>query len=404
MLDHLFCFGLANGLTLEGDPLTATEAAMWQMFANLFTNRQTLRRSVPHIHVIAAQEAPQSTPTLPAHGQAYESSPYVYAAVNRIAEACALVPLRLYQETPDGTRQQIARHPFLDLLRNPNPILSQFELFEQTVGMLELTGNAYWYIAGDAQGLPSEIWTLRPDRVSIVPDAERYIKGYLYEADGQHIALEPVEVIHFKRWHPSNDYYGLSALAAARMAVQADRAMAQWNANTFGRDYGVPAGIVAIKDNITDRDFERLKHEWRSSYGSGQRRTAFLRGGQMEWINIGLNHAELDFLNGRKANREEILTIFGVPLGILSENATEANATVAERVFIERTLYPKLVRLAQRITQELLPFYGAGLIAEFEDIRPTDARLRLDEISTARGILTVDEIRQRYYQLPPLER
>jgi HK97 family phage portal protein len=375
---------------------------MWQMFANLFTNRQTLRRSVPHIHVIAGQEAPQSTPLWPQQGQAYENSAYVYAAVNRIAEACALVPLRLYEEQPDGTRRHLQRHPFLDLLRNPNPTLSQFELFEQTVGTLELTGNAYWYIAGDADGRPHEIWTLRPDRVSIVPDAQRYIKGYLYEADGQHIALEPVEVIHFKRWHPSNDYYGLSALAAARMAVQADRAMAQWNANTFGRDYGVPAGILTIKDNIPDRDFERLKHEWRSSYGSGQRRTAFLRGGQMEWVNIGLSHTDLDFLNGRRANREEILTIFGVPLGILSENATEANATVAERIFIERTLYPKLVRLAQRITQELLPFYGAGLVAEFEDIRPTDARLRLDEIETARGILTVDEIRQRYYQLPPL--
>jgi HK97 family phage portal protein len=375
---------------------------MWQMFANLFTNRQTLRRSVPHIHVIAGQEAPQSTPLWPQQGQAYENSAYVYAAVNRIAEACALVPLRLYEEQPDGTRRHLQRHPFLDLLRNPNPTLSQFELFEQTVGTLELTGNAYWYIAGDADGRPHEIWTLRPDRVSIVPDAQRYIKGYLYEAGGQHIALEPVEVIHFKRWHPSNDYYGLSALAAARMAVQADRAMAQWNANTFGRDYGVPAGILTIKDNIPDRDFERLKHEWRSSYGSGQRRTAFLRGGQMEWVNIGLSHTDLDFLNGRRANREEILTIFGVPLGILSENATEANATVAERIFIERTLYPKLVRLAQRITQELLPFYGAGLVAEFEDIRPTDARLRLDEIETARGILTVDEIRQRYYQLPPL--
>jgi HK97 family phage portal protein len=375
---------------------------MWQMFANLFTNRQTLRRSVPHIHVIAGQEVPQSTPFWPQQGQAYENSAYVYAAVNRIAEACALVPLHLYEEQPDGARRRLQRHPFLDLLRSPNPTLSQFELFEQTVGMLELTGNAYWYIAGDANGRPHEIWTLRPDRVSIVPDAQRYIKGYLYEADGQHIALEPVEVIHFKRWHPSNGYYGLSALAAARMAVQADRAMAQWNANTFGRDYGVPAGILTIKDNIPDRDFERLKHEWRSSYGSGQRRTAFLRGGQMEWVNIGLSHTDLDFLNGRRANREEILTIFGVPLGILSENATEANATVAERIFVERTLYPKLVRLAQRITQELLPFYGAGLVAEFEDIRPTDARLRLDEIETARGILTVDEIRQRYYQLPPL--
>jgi HK97 family phage portal protein len=322
----------------------------------------------------------------------------VYVAVNRIAEACALVPLRLYRQQPQG-RVRVDQHPFLALLDNPNPSISRFELLEQTVGMLELTGNAYWFIAGDAQGLPCEIWPLRPDRVTIVPDPQRMVKGYLYELDGRQIALEPVEVVHFKRWNPNSDYYGLSALAAARMAIQSDRAMAQWNANTFGRDMGIPAGIVSIREPIPDSDFERLKHEWRSSYGSGQRRTAFLRGAQIEWVNVGLNHTDLDFLRGRQANRDEILHIFGVPVGMLSENATEANATVAERLFIERTLYPKLVRLAQRITQELLPFYGEGWVAEFDDIRPTDAHLRLQEIAAARGILSVDEIRARFYGL-----
>lgn len=374
---------------------------MWNLFANLFTNRQTLRRTVPPIGAAAAYEGLSSLPEQMRHGQQYEGAPYVYIAINRIAEACALVPMTLYAHQGEA-RVAVPQHPFLRLLQSPNPTLSQFELFEQTIGWIELTGNAYWYVAGDAAGLPHELWVLRPDRITIVPDDTRAIRGFLYEVNGQQIPLETVEVIHFKRWHPNNDYYGLSALSAARVALQADRAMSQWNANTFGRDFGVPAGIVNIRENIPDRDFERLKQEWRSTYGSGQRRTAFLRGGQMEWVNIGLSHTDLDFLAGRRSNREEVLNIFGVPLGILSENATEANATVAERLFIERTLYPKLVRVAQRITQELLPFYGAGLVAEFADIRPTDASLRLSEIETARAVLSINEIRQRYYQLAPM--
>jgi phage portal protein BeeE len=93
-----------------------------------------------------------------------------------------------------------------------------------------------------------------------------------------------------------------------------------------------------------------------------------------------LSHHERDFLKGREAHRDEILNIFGIPIGLLSENATEANATVAERQFIERTLWPKLVRIAQKIAQELLPFWGGTHIAEFEDIRPTDTQARLEEI------------------------
>ncbi|MCA9913519.1 MAG: phage portal protein, partial [Anaerolineae bacterium] len=241
----------------------------------------------------------------------------------------------------------------------------------------------------------------RPDRVSIVPDPAHYVRGYVYEVDGKQIPLEAVEVVHFKRWHPTNDYYGLSALEAARMAIETDRAMSRWNQNTFGSENGVPAGIVNITDFVSDGDFERIKREWRSSYGGAQRKTAFLRGGTVQWQNIGLSHTELDFLKGRLAHRDEILNIFGIPVGLVSENATEANATVAERQFIERTLWPKLVRLAQKITQEMLPFYPGTHIAEFEDIRPTDVQARLDEIRTAQSVLSINEIRQKYYDLPP---
>ena len=110
----------------------------------------------------------------------------------------------------------------------------------------------------------------------------------------------------------------------------------------------------------------------------------------------------MDFLNARRFNREEIFQIFGIPVGMFSENATEANALVGERVFIERTLWPKLVRIAEKITTDLLPFYGVGLAGQFDDIRPQDKSQMLEEIRVAQGVLSVDEIRARYFQLGPV--
>lgn len=367
-------------------------------------SRNLQRLAVPHVQAVAAHNAYlwPNLEDVAAQSRVYQGSPWVYVAVNRIAEAAALVPLEVLRL--DGERRvEVERHPLERLLDAPNPYLSRFELFEQTIGMLELTGNAYWFLAGDAAGVPVEIWPLRPDRVSIVPDEQRYVRGYVYEIDGKRIPLEAVEVVHFKRWHPSNDYYGLSALEAARLAVLTDRAMSEWNRNTFGQDNGVPAGIVNIKETVSDADFERIKREWRSSYGGPQRRTAFLRGGNIEWHDIGLSHSELDFLQGRQANRDEILNIFGVPVGLVSENATEANAKVAERMFVERTLWPKLVRIAQKITQDLLPFWPGMHVAEFADIRPTDVQARLEEIRAASSVMSINEIRERYYGLPPVE-
>jgi HK97 family phage portal protein len=373
---------------------------MFNWFANRFSRKAGLRRA-PHLEAVARHNS-YLWPNLAgaaAQSQLYQQSPWVYIAVNRIAEAVALVPLRVMRL--EGERRvEVERHPLETLLDAPNPFLSRFELFEQTAALLELTGNAYWFLAGDASGVPAEIWPLRPDRVSIVPDPARHIKGYVYEIDGVRIPLDPVEVVHFKRWHPSNDYYGLSALEAARLAVSSDQAMAEWNRSTFGQDNGVPAGIVTVKEFVPDSDFDRIKREWRQSYGGPQRRTAFLRGDNVSWQNIGLNHHELDFLKGRQAHRDEILNTFGLPVGLISENATEANAQVAERLFIERTLWPKLTRLSQKITQDLLPFWPGLYVAEFEDIRPTDMQARMDEVRTAYLVLSINEIRARYYQLP----
>jgi HK97 family phage portal protein len=194
-----------------------------------------LRKKAPHIEAVAAHHFPMGSDTVmtQAHGGVYQQSPAVYMAVNRIAEAGALVPLNVYRQMGEQ-RIAVQNHPLERLLNAPNPYTSRFELFEQTLGMLELMGNAYWLLVGDARGVPAEIWTLRPDRVTIIPDPEHYVRGYLYEVDGKQIPLEAVEVVHFKRWHPANDYYGLSALEAARVTLHTDKAMAQWNFNTFG--------------------------------------------------------------------------------------------------------------------------------------------------------------------------
>lgn len=343
-------------------------------------------------------------PTIPARTprpDAYTRSSWVYVAVNRIAEAAALVPLSVYRMDGEN-RVPIANHPLERLLQQPNPTLSGFDLIEQTVGALELTGNAYWFLAGDGDGVPLEIWPLRPDRVAIVPDGKHGVNGYVYTVDGVQMPLKPLEVVHFRRWHPLSDHYGLSPLAAGGLAVETDTAMAAWNRNTFHHDHAVPAGIVTLPENTPQVDFERVQQEWRATYGGIQRRTAFIRAGSATWQSITPTHADLQFLNGREANRDEILSVFGVPIGLVSDNATEANAKVAERTFIERTLYPKLVRLAAKISSDLAPFYGDNLRVAFDDIRPTDHSARVDDIRAAYPVLSINEIRARYYDLPPV--
>jgi HK97 family phage portal protein len=326
----------------------------------------------------------------------YLRSSWVYVAVTRIAEAAALVPYQVFAVDGEAKIAQ-DNHPLERLLRDPNPFASQFELLEATFGFLELTGNAFWFLAGRPGGIPEEVWLLRPDRVRIVPDTRRFVGGYVYTVDGVDVPLAADEVVHFKRWHPRSDYYGLSALEAAAIASQTDRAMAAWNRNFFSKEKAVPAGIVTIKNMVDDASYERIIREFRETYGGAERRTAFIRGGDITWEDIGLSQKETDFLQARQLNKEEIFHIFGIPPGLLDKNSTQANATVARDTFLSDTIWPKLVRFAQKLSQQLAPFYGPNLLVEAQEIRDTSADVA--ELQAAGPYLTINEIRQRYLHM-----
>ncbi len=353
---------------------------------------------MPIVRVIAAHNEP-AWPRLDVYEQQadeYLRSSWVYVAVTRIAEAAALVPYQVFA-TDGEARIAQNNHPLEQLLRDPNPFVSQFELLEATFGFLELTGNAYWFLAGQPGGVPEELWLLRPDRVRIVPDQQRFVGGYVYTVDGVDVPLAADEVVHFKRWHPRNDYYGLSALEAAAIASQTDRAMAAWNRNFFSKEKAVPAGIVNIKNMVDDASYERIIREFRETYGGTDRRTAFIRGGDITWSDIGLSQKETDFLEARQLNKQEVFHIFGIPAGLYDKNATQANATVARETFLSDTIWPKLVRFSQKLTQQLAPFYGPNLLVQPQEIRDTSADVA--EVQAASSYLTVNEVRQRYFHV-----
>ena len=192
---------------------------MFQWLFDRFPRSERLRRHAPHLEALALHGPFQPAPTIANDALVYQQAPWIYLAINRIAEAAALVPLEV-RRLQAGREELDGAHPLLALLAAPNPTLSRFELMEQTVGMLELTGNAYWLLLGDAGGAPREIWPLSPRHVRIVPHPQRHIAGYLYELGGETLALDAREVVHFKRWHPGDTLYGLSPVAAARQAIR----------------------------------------------------------------------------------------------------------------------------------------------------------------------------------------
>ena len=112
-------------------------------------------------------------------------NPVVYRAVRMIAEAAASVPLRLFEG-----EAEIAAHPLLDLLAQPNAAACGPDLLEDWYGYL-IAGNAYME-AVSVGGAVRELHVLRPDRMKVVAGGDGWPEAYEYTANRRHaLPLRP---------------------------------------------------------------------------------------------------------------------------------------------------------------------------------------------------------------------
>lgn len=333
---------------------------------------------------------------------------WVYSAVSLTSRTAATSELNVKQRA--GKKAvDVDNHPFELLLEKPNPLQSRFEFLEALFGFRKLAGNAYvWLNRTGPDKEPVEMWIIPPQRIRPVPDSRMYLRGYLYmpEDGGKEIPLETWEVCHFKQWHSTNSFVGLSPIEALSQGVKGELAMQEWNTNYFAKDHAKPQGALAYADSINNDDWETMKQDINDSHGGTQRRVMMLRGvgaGGVQWLQMGLSQKDMEFLNGRTFNKEEIYAIFAPGLAsMLAVNATEASANAGERTLMKFATYPDMKAVAEKMTNDILPAYGPDLFAEFEDVRVADRALELQEQQTYSAVHTVDEVRAEFYEDGPL--
>lgn len=113
----------------------------------------------------------------------FGQNPVAYRCVRMITEAAAATPLAVFA---DGVRSD--DHPLAALLARPNPEQSGVEWLEGVYGALQTAGNAYVEASGD--GPPEELWSLRPDRMTVWLGGR--FEGVRIEADLDAVpALQP---------------------------------------------------------------------------------------------------------------------------------------------------------------------------------------------------------------------
>jgi HK97 family phage portal protein len=297
----------------------------------------------------------------------------VHRSIKLVAENVAAAPMILYEgEHPLST------HPLLDLLSRPNPREDRVTLIESVAASLLIAGNAYIEgvsVAGEdaKEDAPQvrELYALRADRMRVVPGPDGWPRAYEYSVGSESVRFEQTgavpPILHLKFFHPLDDYYGLSSLEAAAVAVDVHNAAASWNKALLDNAarpsgalvYSGPEGAV-----LSDNQFERIKRELEANYQGARNagRPLLLEGG-LDWKAMSLSPKDMDFMEAKHAAAREIALAFGVPpmlLAIPGDN-TYSNYQEANRTFFRQTVLPLAGRIACALSHWLAPAFGENL-------------------------------------------
>jgi len=306
--------------------------------------------------------------------EGYRKNVITHRAVRLLSESAASVPLILFRGD-----QRLNSHPLLDLLARPNPSQGRAVFFESAYAYLNIAGNSYLELVTGGDGLPAELYTLRPDRMTVVPGPSGWPKAYIYRVGGKehHFTVDQVSgqspVLHLKTFHPTDDYYGMSPLEAAAYSIDVHNAASGWNKALLDNS-ARPSGALVFEPKegnaaLSEEQFSRLKDEMEENFqGTRNARRPLLLEGGLKWQQMAFSPADMDFINAKHVSAREIALAFGVPpmmMSIPGDN-TYSNYREANRALWRTTLLPMMDKMMSSLNHWLTPYFGSDLRLEYD--------------------------------------
>lgn len=341
---------------------------------------------------------------------------WIYSAVSLIAKAVSNINLHLYKKKVGRNGKlevvEIYEHEALNLLYSVNDFQTKETFLEITQTYLDITGEAVWALLRDSKGKPVEIWPLRPDWVSVIPSKEEYIGGYEYRPMGLNIASQSVkfernDIVFFKYPNPVNPYRGKGAVQAGAMQIDIDMFSDDWN-RTFFYNSALPYIFFTSDKAISPESIDRFMEKWRSKFEGrfNSHKVAFLGGGFKPDV-VGGNLKDLDFLEGKKYIRDELLSLFHISkanIGIV-EDVNRANQEATDVRFSKMAVKPRMISLISHLNEFYLRNWAdEDLFFDYDDPTPEDVdlKLRVYDNGLKNGWMTINEVRDNE-NLPPVE-
>lgn len=276
--------------------------------------------------------------------EGYLGSTYVYKAIDWQSKI-STVRLDLFRYINQDEKEVIAEHPLKALIDRPNPVMSWSTFLTRLVQFRAVSGNALILKVRGSNKEVIELWPIPPAYITPIADDTLYmVKAYKYQNGSETYTIPKDDVIHWQAPNPAEPLWGVSPIQVASRIIDTDNQAVLWNkASMLNR--AVPDGIMSTTETLTEEQYKDIMAKWTEQRQGARNamKTLFLSGG-FTYQRMAMTSQEMDFIQSRKFNREEITSAFGVPLLLLGvmEGSTYANYREARLSFWEDTATPLL--------------------------------------------------------------
>jgi len=323
----------------------------------------------------------------------------VWACVRLIAETIGGLPINAYKLLPDGTRILDNEHQLAQLFKNkPNRYQNRVEFFETMTMQLCLHGNAYAHIQRGTGGKVVSLLPLMAEQmeVNLLTDGSLV---YRYNSGNNLSVYAPESIWHLKLM--SNGIVGLSPLSYARNSVGIGIA-SEDRVKALASNGFKPTGVLTIDKLLKPEQREQIRNQFADLASGSSDPLRVLEAG-MAYQQISMNPKDVQLLETRKFQIEDIARFFGVPSVLI--NDTSASTTWGSGIeqivqgFYKLGLRPYLERYEASIANSLL---SAADRRNYEFEFDFGALLRGDELTRFQsykeainaGFKTINECRQ----------
>jgi HK97 family phage portal protein len=332
--------------------------------------------------------------------------------IEYIIQGMQTIPLKLY----DTQKQEyILQHPFLDLLKQPNPYQTGKQFLNTFIRHYILTGNSYCFVSGEnLVAPPPALYLYNPSCITVQDNSTGKPREYQVTSASNIQTFsntatergifynEKGQLLHMRFFNPTQGQellYGVSLLEATQEQLETYSQVYKNNRKLL--ENGLRAsGILHYEGEIDDEGQTALERNIKNNLaGSGNAGKTMLSTGntKLQYQQLSQNPKDMDFDKLLDNCTKAIYNALKIPTDLIYGQSTFNNQQMAQVSFYDNAVIPLTNNLFDFLTRNILkPRYKD---ADNLELRVDDSEisvLRQRQINNAvelykAGILTLNK-------------